>query len=132
MKAPALHQISFHIDETQKGELTAYFEQDGERYSRLVLLEINVTEYYVGDNPIPESISGHIGLHLIRKEFAQPKCPYEIKVHTNLVRNPATARVYEHADQLLDSLNSAIEMSKTCQMEITDDLETVGWYMTCN
>ncbi len=132
MKALALHQISFYIDETQKGELTAYFEQDGERYARLELLEIEETEYYVGDNPIPESISGHIGLHLIRKEFAQAKCPYEIKVHTNLIRNQVSARVYKHADQLLDSLKSAIEIGKPCHMEIIDDLETIGWYMACN
>jgi hypothetical protein len=128
------HKISFHIDKLENGQLAAYFEQNSQRYSCLHLHELEEFEYFVGDSPVSDTISGFIVFDLIHNESFQNYCPYEIKVHTNLVRNDASADIYKYADQLLESLNLAIKSAKPTKLEILDEdkIEIMGWYMVCS
>ncbi len=132
MKDLVKHKIGFHIEEQENGQLIAYFEQDGQRCSRLAIIELDEFEYFVGDSPVSDTISGFIEFYLFRSENIQSECPYEIKVHTNLIRNQASADTYKYADRLLESLNLAIKSAKPIKFEILDDLEVMSWYIICS
>jgi hypothetical protein len=123
-------KISFHMD-TQENGLTAYFEQDGQRFSWLGMHELEEFEYFVGDSPISDTIAGFISFYLLHNENIQSNCPYEIKVHTNLIRNEASADIYRYADQLLTFLKLAIKSAEPTKLEILDEIEIIGWYMVC-
>jgi hypothetical protein len=126
------HKIRFHIDKQDNGQLSAYFEQDSQRCSRLEILELEEFEYFVGDSPVSDTISGCIGFYLLHNENTQGNCPYEIELRTNLGRNEASADIYKYADQLLESLNQAIKSAEPIKFEIIDELEKIGWYVVCS
>jgi len=132
MKDSVLHEIKFQITRQENGDLDAYFEQDNLKYSRLEIIELEEFEYFVADSPISDTISGHISFHLLKNTEIRSECSYEIKIHTNLVRNQASSDVYQYADKLLDRINLAISNSIPVQVEIQNELEETTWYLTCS
>ena len=126
------HKIKFQIMRNENGDLIAYFEQDHLKYSRLEIFELEEFEYFVGDSPISDTISGHIGFELFRNPAIRSACPDEIKMDTNLVRNQASSGIYQYVDKLLKTLNLALSNSNPVQIEIQNDLEEAGWYITCS
>lgn len=126
-----MNKLNFQIIEEQ-GEMSAFFEQDNGRYFQLLLMEIEETEYYVGDSPISDTISGHFDFRLVRDNSIRNKCPYKVVIHSNLVRNNASLEIYLYADRLLEELNTAIQNSLPVKFDIQNDIHNLGWYMKCS
>jgi hypothetical protein len=132
MKDLVSHKIKFQIERQEDDELIVYFEQNSLKYSRLEIIELEEFEYFVGDSPISDTISGHIGLHLRKNENLQSGCSYKVKLHANLVRNQASSDIYRYVDQLLETLNLALINAMPIQIDIRNELEETGWHITCS
>lgn len=126
------HRIRFQITDEKHGETIPFFERDNLKCSQLSILELAETEYYVGDSPMSDTISGHFDFQLVRSESVKRKCPYEIVFRTNLVRNKTSSDVYVYVDRLLETLNFAVQNSTPVQFDIQNELDDLGWYMTCS
>ena len=125
-------EIRFHIEVQRDGGLIAYFEQNNLKYGRLSFIELDEIEYFVGDSPISDTISGNVDFQLIKNENEKRRCPYEIKLNTNLVRNRASSNVYEYVDRLFETLNLVISDARPVQIDVRNELEEMGWHMSCN
>ena len=114
-----------------KEEINVFFLQNNTRYKSVQINDPDEIEYFIKDNPISESISGSFLLSIKEQEISSQASLFSIKLHKNLVRNYASHERYLVIDSIVQKLNTAIENANPTQIDLTDELEKIGWHFIC-
>ena len=124
------NQVVFCM-EKMKEEINVFFLQNNTRYKSVQINDPDEIEYFIKDNPISESISGSFLLSIKEQEISSQASLFSIKLHKNLVRNYASHERYLVIDNIVQKLNTAIENANPTQIDLTDELEKIGWHFIC-
>jgi hypothetical protein len=117
-------KIEFVVVSDQLTSLKAYFWGKGYASKGVGLYGGEEIEFFVGDNPIPESVSGTVGLRI--KENEDARAGFSLKYTGNLVREE-TSEIYAIVDTIKKRLEAAANKGIPIMIDITDDLASTGW-----
>jgi len=118
-------KIEFVVATDQSTNLKAYFWGKGYASKGVSLYGGDEIEFLVGDNPIPESIFGSIGLRIQKNEDTE--AGFSLKYTGNLMRVEETFDIYAILDTIKERLEAAANEGIPIAIDITDDLASTGW-----
>ena len=103
----------------------AFFWRSGKKYRELYLSSPEEYEYYVLDNPIPESISGWIKLKIIEHNIDN-QSSFEISYRGNGL----SSKIVETLEKLKQWAHRELNSGTKKQLDLTPMLDSIGWIIT--
>jgi len=104
----------------------AFFSQAGRRYQGLFLEDLSgEEEYFVGDNPIPESMCAWASVK-IRGHIEGDRKSFGLSFNSNLV----DAETVELLGDLKEQIDNALEMGVSANVDLTETLRSLGWVVS--
>lgn len=101
----------------------AFFSQAGCRYQELYLADlVGEEEYFVGDNPIPESIYAWASAK-IRKYIEGDRKSFSLSFSSNVVG----AETDELLGDIIKRIGNALEKGASANVDLTETLRLLGW-----
>ena len=114
--------IEVRIEASGKSVTDAYFWQNGRRSQSLYLYG-HEDEYFIGGNPIPESIFAWVRLMIQRKEGEKNKIEWEVGYKSNVVDND----LRDALERVQRKIEDAIEKGVQRRIILNDDLKLSEW-----
>ncbi len=103
------------------GKTDVYFWHEGQKYI-MINLDGGSEDYFIGDNPIPESLVSWACLEVIEDSPEGHKSS-RIAFGANGIM-PKSRAILE---QLAQRANAAIRSGQNTTIDITDELQSIGW-----
>ena len=116
------NQIEVRIDVSNEAGTEAYFWQAGRRSESLSLYGPE-DEYYIGGNPIPESICAWVTFTIQRNETGKNKTVWEV-VYSSNIKDDALEDALEGVKRKIET---AIEKGAQARIVLDDDLKLSEW-----
>jgi hypothetical protein len=114
--------VQARIDTVANTVTDVYFWQNGQRSWSLYLYGPE-EEYFIGENPIPESISAWVRLMIQRIETEKNKSGWEVVYKTNVVDNDLQAAL----ERVKRKIETAIKKGVQRRIDLEEDLDLSDW-----
>ena len=110
------------IVDINEGGKDAFFLRAGEMYKELYLSDPEVEEYYISDDPIPESISGWIKLKIIKHNIDNQNF-----LELSYRGNGLSPKIVETLEKLKQWAHRELNSGTKNQLDLTPMLNSIGW-----